>query len=408
MDKYSRYSYNIRNFIIFIIGANIISRFIYTPKKLAIFITFFLVILTNDYLRHRGFFLKKSNGANIHIISLLLSMIGGCILVYFVRGYSDIYMFMVIYEIVFFTNGSLLKLLVSLQLILIFITIFMGEVPLSTIFSLSFIREHGVSILMSLLFIMMYIFFCLSTKAEMREKAKVTKLNKELEESYAKLQEYSARIEELIVAKERNRVAQEIHDSLGHSLTAIIMHLDYIEKIVLNDSNKAKEIVVKTQNLARNSIDQVRMAVYALKDSNSLHRGLVSSIKDMIGSIEVNEGISVKHCLDEKVEDLSPNIKDILYKTIQEGLTNGINHGKSTEFRIEVQVEEEKLHLKIQDNGRGCKDINKGNGLFGIEERVKLVSGEVGFESVIGEGFIILISIPIEEGLHEEDKAGAC
>ena len=408
MDKYSRYSILIRHILIFMIGFDLVSRFASTPARLITFVSIFLLIVANDFLRYRGFFAKNGRNGTLSLVSLLGSMIMGFLLVCLAGGNNSIYLFILLYEIVFFTYGSILKLFMALQLSLILGFFLVGMAKEPAALSPAFILKNGLSFVVSAIFLAAYILFLLLVKAQMSEKAKVTQLNKELESSYCKLKDYAERVEELAISKERHRVAQEIHDSLGHSLTAIIMHLDYIENILQRDSAKAKEVVVKTQALARSSMDQVRMAVFALKDSPPNHKGLLPSLKDMIDSIEVTDNISVKSFIDEAAENLSASLQGIIYKTIQEGLTNGINHGQATEFFIKLYLYEETLLLEIKDNGKGCETIVLGNGLLGIEKRVLAVFGKVAFQSSSGEGFAIRICIPIREGCYEKNKAGPC
>lgn len=338
-------------------------------------------------------------------------MFCGAALMYFVGGYSSIYMFLIIYDIVFSTKGLHLTVILTIHSFLIFAVIFLRILSYYTfleILSTDFILENGYHLSLSLVSVVALVILNLQFKSNITEKVNVTRLNKELAESYKKLKIYSDKLEELTVAKERHRLAQEIHDSLGHSLTATIMHLDYIEKIILTDSVKAHEIIKKTQTLAKSSIDQVRMAVNTLKDKHPLDKGLIPVIKEMTATIEISEKISVKCNIDVKIETLDLSIKSAIFRCIQEFLTNSLKHGNVSEIEIEAGFKGKNLYIKVSDNGTGCENIIKGNGILGIEERVNLLNGKTFYQSQLGQGFSVTLLFPIEEDNHEKSKTGTC
>lgn len=410
-DKYNRYSYTLRKTILAFIGIDMLFSYISAPWKLLIYTSLFMIVIYNDYLRDRGFFYNGNDSLVKHYASLIFSMTCGAALIYFSKGYAHIYMFLLINDIVFSTKGLHLTIMLTLHLFLIFtveILRLLSYYSLLELLSMNFILENAYHLSFSLVFIVGLVIFNLQYKSNLIEKDKVTRLNKELAESYKKLKIYSEKIEELTVAKERQRLAQEIHDSLGHYLTATIMHLDYIEKIVLTDSVKAHEVIKKTQNLAKSSIDQVRMAVNTLKDSHPLEKGILPVIKEMTEAIEITEKISVRCNIDMKIEALDPSIKSAIFRSIQECLTNSLRHGKVSEIGIEAGFKGKNLSLTFTDNGIGCEKIIKGNGILGIEERINMLNGRTCYQSQLGQGFSMTISIPIEEAHHEKDKTGTC
>ena len=144
------------------------------------------------------------------------------------------------------------------------------------------------------MFLFFYITSIFSYKGLILEKKRVEKLNKE--------------IEELTVEKERNRVAQEIHDNLGHSLVALNMNLDVISNILEKDMEKTKELIGKCQNLTQDSMNNLRYAVYALRDEN-ISQGLIKSIEKLVQNIEDGEKFKIDLDIDEEIEIIPQNIK---------------------------------------------------------------------------------------------------
>lgn len=406
LDNYMRISYRLRKLMNVVILINLLINHRTNVTLLSVLIVSFTMIIINDYLRHKGSYFQR--GKRFHIISLGFSILAGSILVYFARGYTNIYLWMLIIDILFSTSGTLTKVLLSVQVLLIYTIAILRSLTFGAFSISGYLQENGILILIDTISIASFILLWLSIKSQMIEKAKVKKLNIELQDSYKKLKEYSEQVEELTVSKERQRVAQEIHDSLGHSLTAIIMHLDYIEKIFYTDSDRAHEIIIKIQDLSRNSMEQVRKAVYTLKESDPLLEEVIPSIEEMIKTIAINDNISVGCDIDNRVEELSMNIKRTLFKTIQEGITNGINHGEANKFTIEAYIKEDTFIIKVSDNGKGCDTIHKGNGVLGMEQRVNLLSGVMELDSDLGEGFTIRISIPLGEEIYVQDKVNAC
>lgn len=229
-----------------------------------------------------------------------------------------------------------------------------------------------------------------------RKKNKITvyEMNKELKAQNEKLQDYSQKLEEITILNERTRVAQELHDSLGHYLMAISMHLDILDKI--NKDDKVSTVIQKTKVLTKDGIAELRKTVFELKelkDSNILS----TSIESLTKNLSTLNEIEFKIAIDEKIEKFSPFIKDIIYKTIQESITNGIKHGNANKFMINISISD-KIKFSIENNGTSAKNILKSNGLKGIEKRIALVRGDAKFISE--NGFKVICHIPIEKNIN--------
>ena len=217
-------------------------------------------------------------------------------------------------------------------------------------------------------------------------------LNLELQTQNKKLQEYASQIEELTLLDERNRVAQELHDSLGHYLMAISMHLDILEK-VKNSPEKSKQIFDKTKLLVKDSIKELRLTVYELKDMRKSNI-FSDSIKELTSNLSTLGEISFKTDIDTQIETFSPFIKDIIYKTIKESITNGLKHGKAKNFEITLKISSD-IIFSIKNDGISSSEIIKSNGLKGIEDRLSLIRGTAKFKS--SNGFTVLCTIPTKD-----------
>lgn len=230
-----------------------------------------------------------------------------------------------------------------------------------------------------------------------RGKITVTKLNEELTIQNKKLQEYAKSIEDITILNERNRVAQELHDSLGHYLMAISMHLDILDKIS-QDNDKSKKVLDKTKKLTKDSITELRKTVFELKEMQNSHI-LSDSIKTLTENLSTFDNIEFDIDIDKKIETFSPFLKDVIYKTVKEAITNGVKHGNATAFIIKINITNQ-INFSIKNNGSPSNKIIKSNGLKGIEERLSLVCGNVEFIS--NDGFLVSCIIPIpKEKSHD-------
>lgn len=360
-----------------------------STEGLWIFFICYLFIQVNDYLRLYYFYKDYRK----YYASLFTSMVLSSIAVFNLSGYSDVYMFLLLYEIIFYSNGKMFKLLTIIETCLFIFIVILRGATIEELLSIRFWQYNILDLIMSILLIATYLVACLSYKALLKEKRRVEKLNKELEQSYNKLEEQSKRIEELVITEERNRIARDIHDNLGHTLVALNMNLDVAENLIDRDLEKTKEILSKSRNLAKDSLNDLRKAVYALKEENV--GNLSESIKRMVDNVESTGKIKVSLSIDEKANELLSKYKDIICISVKEALTNSIKHGKASEMHIDIKVHNNNAYIMLKDNGLGCNTFIKGNGLLSIEKRIRAIGGKVNYSSIVGKGFEIGIELSL-------------
>jgi len=382
LNKYYQYLYYaLRIFI----GLDIIFRTKSNILHLVLFTGLFGILVFNDRLRWRIFY----NNIKLFYASVFVSMIIGLILSIMVKGYIDIYFYVLLYELIIFTEGRISNFFIGL-VISLFVFMLLYRVLDGDYYNLAFIlKENLLDLIM--IFIGMF-FYCVALftfRALRKEKRKVEKLNEELEKSYNLLKAQAERIEELTITKERNRVARELHDNLGHGLIALNMNLDVAEKTIDKDTEGAKKLIQKSIELVKDSMENLRKAVYALKEER--HESFKKSIEEIAENIKSTGKVKVILNINDKSESLSPEYKEILYFTIKEALTNSIKHGKADEIRIDLSLEEN-VKLIIKDNGIGCKNLVKGNGILDLESRIKDYNGKMSF--ITNDGFMIELSLP--------------
>lgn len=217
----------------------------------------------------------------------------------------------------------------------------------------------------------------------------------ELAVANEKLRQYALRIENQATLEERNRIAREIHDSLGHSLTALNLQLETALKLAQSNPNKAQTFLVRAKELGSKALQDVRNSVSAMRSHPLQGKTLEQAIDIIAADFEQNTGIILTSSfnLDYK---LSTEVSTAIYRIIQESLTNISKHARATEVILEVSLNRGSLSLIIRDNGRGF-DIQQnttGFGLQSMRDRTLALGGKFAINSAVGDGCQITVDIP--------------
>lgn len=324
------------------------------------------------------------SGLRIEIPTLLFSIAGAALLKYFVPGIgSTIYIFVPLFEL-FTLKTNKTRVFLFVHAAAYFTVLFLTDLP----FDAQGTADAGTSTLLYLGVA------CMSWLLHInwREKEEITLLNQELSQSNKKLTEYARRAEELTVAAERSRVAQELHDSLGHSLMALSMHLDYADKVLDANPEQAKAVLSKARNLSKKSAEDLREAVETLHAKRQAN-DLGNSIAELAQSFSALENVEIRFEVDDALENVNAEVKNCIYKAVRESLTNGLKHGKATVFAIRAQIKDGAIFLHISDNGIGCAQAHESTGLAGIRSRVEALGGRVAWSG--SGGFEITATIPV-------------
>jgi signal transduction histidine kinase len=223
----------------------------------------------------------------------------------------------------------------------------------------------------------------------------LTAINQELIAANEQLNDYADTSAELAIAKERNRFAHEIHDTLGHTLTMLLKMLEVSAITCKSDVIKTEVDLQKAVEIAREGLKGVRRSVSGLSIVNLDQKSLGTALEELVAAFKENSSIDVHFSaegIDMKFNSLYTNT---IYRICQEAMTNALRHGKATRMVIIIRVKDDFIKLSIIDDGIGCKEIIKGFGLSGMEQRVKEIKGSLDFSSSDEGGFNIYVEIPI-------------
>lgn len=216
---------------------------------------------------------------------------------------------------------------------------------------------------------------------------------RELEESRNELLRAYEKVEEATVIEERNRIAKEIHDTAGHSLTTVIMQTEAARLAMEKDPARARHCIDAANLQAKNCLEELRLSVHLLsgRRENVTLKEYLEGILD-----ETAEGTSFT--VRSKIDDveMKDEAERFISNTLREGISNGIRHGGSTAFFFELKDMGNYVELLLSDNGAGA-DMTKfkeGFGLSGMRAKAEALGGMINFSSEPGEGFEIRLSLP--------------
>lgn len=229
---------------------------------------------------------------------------------------------------------------------------------------------------------------------EQRARLKLETLAAELSEANKHLSEYADRVRELTITQERNRMAREIHDGLGHYLTTINMQIKAASAILSKDNKKALSLLENAQNLSSVALVDVRNSVFALRQDPVEMPPLYERIAEMAKSASsVNRNIELS--IIGEPRPVNTQLDLTLFRAAQETINNANKHSKSSSVILSLDyTNPDRIELETIDDGIGSDEINHGFGLLGIQERVRLLNGDTQIVTSSGKGFKIKISIP--------------
>lgn len=221
-------------------------------------------------------------------------------------------------------------------------------------------------------------------------------LQTELQRSLDQERALNQRIEELATLEERNRIARDIHDSLGHALVALNIQMETALTLWKDNPNKAYEFLVEAKQLGSEALQATRQSVADMRFDPLKGRPLEAAIAKLAEDFQRSTGLQ-PHCTLHLSKPLSNQLGTVLYRIVQEGLTNICKHAQATIVTIDLRSTDTGLSLTLQDNGKGFQlDENRsGFGLQGMQERVTTLGGQLEITSQPGSGCQVKAWLPI-------------
>ena len=289
------------------------------------------------------------------------------------------------------SNYDLMSLFIKLPSLDTYIRFYPESVRLLLLFGKNFLYSLNIVVFMiSLLF---YILSAITERHRIEEELRMaSQANRELNS-------YLALSEKIAEDRERKRIAREIHDTLGHALTGISAGIDAVKVLVDIDTNRAKEQLNNVSVVVRDGIRDVRGSLNKMRpgalENNTLKEALIKIIREY----EAISNLEIHLCYEWDNIDLDIAKEDIVFRVIQESITNSVRHGHAKTIWIELLEEDEAYVMTIHDDGVGFDELRYGYGLKQMQERLMIIGGSVHFEN--RDGFYTYIEIPKIGGRHD-------
>ena len=201
---------------------------------------------------------------------------------------------------------------------------------------------------------------------------------------------------------ERQRIARELHDATGQSLTAVALGLQGVEKLLAIDQPAALEQIPELITFSTTALGELRQIIADLRPSQLDDLGLVAALEWYVNEFKKRTGILAELTISGERGPMATEFETVLFRITQEALTNVAKHAQATRATVSLAIDEAKACLTIQDDGRGFDTEEalrperlQGWGLLGIRERALLLNGKCEIASAVGRGTLVRVTVPL-------------
>ena len=239
------------------------------------------------------------------------------------------------------------------------------------------------------------------------ENARIRRLNEQLNQANDQLRDYAENMERMAQMRERNRLAREIHDTLGHTLTGIIMGTDAglaLFDVAPEESKKRMQIVAQS---ARDGLTDVRRSIKALRPDALERSTLTQALEGLVENFRLTTSSQIAYFQEDAEWKLDPDEEDVLYRVVQEGLTNAVRHGRAERIEVRICRTGDAVTVSIRDNGTGCETLSEGFGLRHMRERLEMLGGTLDYGNLEKDaedgytGFFITVCLTVRNRKEE-------
>ncbi|OQY38834.1 MAG: hypothetical protein B6229_05025 [Spirochaetaceae bacterium 4572_7] len=213
--------------------------------------------------------------------------------------------------------------------------------------------------------------------------------------SYANsgFQTYANLAEEKSITAERMRITREIHDSVGYTMTNLLMMIEASTDLVGVDNEKLDRLLSQTLEIIKTGHKDMRHSLRVLRNTKVRESNTIENIGTITKVFEDSTGVQVRVEFGNLPWELNDEVDNIIFRFLQEGMTNSLTHGDARNIDIHFRVTDDIIYINIIDDGNGCIDVKEGIGLKGMEERLSEVTGHLYYSNTYS-GFSVKVEIP--------------
>jgi signal transduction histidine kinase len=211
----------------------------------------------------------------------------------------------------------------------------------------------------------------------------------QLARTNVELQEFAASTEQKATLSERKRLARDLHDSLGYSFTNLVMMLEAGMCMLKGALPELREHLQRARDLSQEGLQEMRRTLRIIRQNEAETVGGIKAVFRLVKSFEQATGLDVKLHLGDVPWTLGPDKDQIVYRFVQEGISNALRHGNATSISIVFCRRDDGVLVSINDNGSGFVEMAEGGGLVGMRERIEKVGGTTSIASQPGLGTVL-------------------
>ncbi|OEV09366.1 sensor histidine kinase [Streptomyces nanshensis] len=193
---------------------------------------------------------------------------------------------------------------------------------------------------------------------------------------------------------ERRRIAQELHDEIGQTLTAVLLEM---KRVGDHASEPVRDELHQVQETTRGSLDEIRRIARRLRPGVLEELGLASALKSLADEVPTHEGLTVRARLEPDLPQLDPETELVVYRVAQEGLTNSIRHSAAEHADVTLRRSACGVELRVRDDGRGLRGAPEGAGIRGMRERALLIGAELTIGPGPAGGTEVALDVPVRK-----------
>ncbi|BCB05216.1 sensor histidine kinase [Bacillus sp. KH172YL63] len=217
----------------------------------------------------------------------------------------------------------------------------------------------------------------------------------ELASAHEQLHQYAKQVEELTLVRERNRISGEIHDTVGHKMTALLVQLQVAKELMETRPDVSRQKIGLCEGLARETLQEIRLSVRTLKDDNQ-PQSFITTIRKLLEDYQEMTGLVSTFTVKGDAMTIPVSLQMDLTRVIQESITNAVRHGRAKTCSVTLEVSVSDVTVGIHDDGVGAGDIHPGFGLKHMRDRIHEHGGTTVFQST-EEGFLVKAAVPLKE-----------
>jgi signal transduction histidine kinase len=236
--------------------------------------------------------------------------------------------------------------------------------------------------------------------------AQNVRLLTELQAKNQQLEEYAAQVEKLAAVEERNRLAREVHDTIGHRLTAAAVQIEAAQRLIPVDADKAANLAGAGREQVREALQELRGVVGRLREPIEAELPLEQAVRRLAANFESATGLIITLEMPKEPCALNATQRLTLYRATQEGLTNIQRHAHATHAWVRLVCTPARIELSVRDNGNGVQESSQaGFGLRGLAERAAQLGGACTLKPAAEGGALLEISLPVQPQGEDKEKA---